>query len=136
MLKILMCLMCIVLLISIIIVSKLLFQELKDVDIPAPGLKKPLFVSGLVFLSGLVGVMFFIGSIIFPEHSHDWLIAIGLIGGIALLLVVILVTVASVKYKSDYVCLIMDCLGVFGCIWTVLVALFFLYTLFDPSSLL
>ena len=134
--KILMCLMCIVLLISMIIGSTLLFQELKDVDIPAPGFKKPLFVSGLVFLSGLVGVLFFIGILIIPEHSHDWLIAIGLVGGIALLLVGILVTVASVKYKSDYVCLILDCVGVFAGIWGILFVLFFLYTLFDPFSLL
>lgn len=132
-------LMCIVLLIFIIIGSTLLFQVLKEFDIPAPGFKKPLFVSGLVFLSGLVGVLFFIGLIIigfFPEHSHDWLIAIGLVGGIALLLVGILVTVASVKYKSDYVCLILDCVGVFAGIWSVLFPLFFLYTLFDPFSLL
>ena len=129
-------LMCIVLLISIIIFSTLLFQVLKNFDIPAPGLKKPLFVSGLVFLSGLVGVLFFIGILIIPEHSHDWLIAIGLVGGIALLLVGILVTVASVKYKSDYVCLILDCVGVFAGIWGILFVLFFLYTLFDPFSLL
>ena len=128
-------LMCIVLLISIIIFSTLLFQVLKNFDIPAPGLKKPLFVSGLVFLSGLVGVLFFI-IVFFPEHSHDWLIAIGLVGGIALLLVGILVTVASVKYKSDYVCLILDCVGVFAGIWGILFVLFFLYTLFDPFSLL